>query len=324
MRVLIYHRLNIGDLVLASPALQVFLRKNPAADVRVVTNDLAGLVAPWLPGVTSVDTYGRYGKGKGEWNALLRARRWRPDLAIALSPSPDRKLALRFMAIANGIGFATDEFLYRMAYASRVQVPQAAMHVAESLGLLFGLDDVKQLPGVRLDSDAVARCDYEVWLHAGARKPSNRPSAAQLIEIVNGILDAAPGSRIAITSVLSSVNPAHPSDEPVMAEIRSHFRGRDAVSMLSPGLAGTIEVIHRSKSAITPDGGLMHVAAAFGKPVVGLMGNTSVEHWRPFSPIARWIQAPSKLVSEIKSSEVLRIWSEIALPYRPGSATACA
>ena len=319
MRVLIYHRLNIGDLVLATPALQVFLRANAAAELRVVTNDLAGAVAKWLPGVKGVDIYGRYGPGQPEREILFRARRWKPDLAIALSPSPDPKLALRFLAFPNGVGFATNAFLYRMAYAKRLQAPPPAMHVAESLALLFGVEDLAQLPGVRLERDRAIRCEYDVWLHAGARKPSNRPSAAQLIEIVNGILKLVPGSRVVITAVPASPSiPAHPSDETVMAELRSHFRGRDEITLISPGLAETIEIILRSRSAITPDGGLMHVAAAFGKPVVGLMGNTSVEHWRPFSPNARWLQAPSKLVSEIKSSEVLSAWSDVAHPQRRG------
>ncbi len=313
MRVLIYHRLNIGDLVLASPALQVFLRTHPAADVRIVTNDLAGLIAPWLPGVRSVDTYGRYGPGKAEWKVLFRARRWKPDLAVALSPSPDPRLALRFLALSNGVGFATDALLYRMAYSKRIQAPPPTMHVAEVLGLLLGVEDVKQLPGVRLECDRATRCDYDVWMHVSARKPSNRPSAAQLLEIVSGIRDAAPGSRVAITSVPASrVNPAHASDEPVMAELRSQLRGHDGIALLSPDLSEAIEIIRRSRSAITPDGGLMHIAAALGKPVVGLMGDISVEHWRPFSPDARWLQAPSKRVSDIRPAEVVKTWLEIA------------
>ena len=122
-----------------------------------------------------------------------------------------------------------------------------------------------------------------------------------------------PGARIAITSVPATrLNPAHESDEPLVTELRTRFRGQQGIDLLSPDLPEAIDIIRGSRSAISAHGGLMHVAAAFGKPVVGLMGNIGAEHWRPYSAGARWLQAPSKRVSEIEPAQILKTWKLIA------------
>jgi ADP-heptose:LPS heptosyltransferase len=52
----------------------------------------------------------------------------------------------------------------------------------------------------------------------------------------------------------------------------------------------------------------MHVAAALGKPVVALFGDSPVERWRPWDVPHRVVQPPSRTLADLPLEPVLEAY----------------
>lgn len=314
MRVLLYHRLNIGDLVLATPAIQWFKAQHPKAEIRLVTNNLAAHIGDMLPDVSQVLSYNKFGATtKNEWRAILQARLWKPDIAIALSPSADKRLAYRLLWVSNARGYADTGLIYKLAYQQCLTEQKGSLHIAERLGSLFGVTDFSTLPAARLKYQPdPAKSRFAACIHASARKESNRPSLQQIIAIIDGIHGRLPGVAIALTSVPESrINTAHAADTVLAEELKRAVDGKNVSFFDALSIAENIDLLARCDSAIMPDGGLMHIAAALGKPTIGLFGNSDPKAWRPFTPRSRYIQTESRCVADIAPDDILRAWEAL-------------
>jgi len=76
-RVLFCHRLNLGDLVCASPALRWLRQREPGAAFRLLTKDFSANVARMMPELERVHAYRKFGHdAPAEWRVLWEARRW--------------------------------------------------------------------------------------------------------------------------------------------------------------------------------------------------------------------------------------------------------
>lgn len=314
MRVLLYHRLNIGDLVLATPAIQWFKAQHPEAEIRLVTNNLAAHIGDMLPDVSQVLSYNKFdATTKNEWRAILQARLWKPDIAIALSPSADKRLAYRLLCINNARGYADTGLIYKLAYRQCLTEQKGSLHIAERLGGLFGVTDFSTLPAARLKYQPdPAKPRFAACIHVSARKESNRPSLQQIIAIIDGIHGRLPGAEIALTSVPENrINTAHTADTLFAEELKRAVGGKKITFFDALSIAENIDLLARCDSAIMPDGGLMHIAAALGKPTIGLFGNSDPNAWRPFTPRSRYIQPESRCVADIAPDDILRVWETL-------------
>ncbi|OGA06114.1 MAG: hypothetical protein A3D95_00890 [Betaproteobacteria bacterium RIFCSPHIGHO2_12_FULL_69_13] len=301
-RILLCHRLNLGDLVLASPALQWFARRNPGVHFGLYTNDFAARVGELLPGIERVIRYRKFDAyGLPEWRALLEARRWRPESVIGLTPAADWRLALRVRLLGGRVAAGAPE--------------GAPRHVAERLAWLLGWRGEEVLPPVRLAMPRGNGAGRDVAIWVSARKPSNRPRAAQVLEIVRALRARRPGVTIGVFALPErSDNAAHLPDAEEQAALAAGLADV-GLGLETPLLDRFLGELASSGSVISPDGGIAHIAAGFGKPVVVLSGNVDIEAWRPYSPLARSLQAPSRRVADLRPEEIVAAWqSGVARP----------
>ena len=283
MRVLLCHRLNLGDLICASPGIQWAKRQWPESRFRLFTNDFAARVGALLPEVEHVYAYRKFGgPAVPEWRAILSARRWRARRLIGLSPDPDWRLGIRLMLLG----------------AIKFGLVSKRVHVAERLAEAFGWNGKDELPPATLRPPQGKGTPRDVAIWISARKPSNRPTDEQVRTLVQALERARPGISITVLGL------------PAQADSAAH-QAHHQMAVESPPFGELLAELAASRSVITPDGGISHIAGAFGRPVVTLFGNVPVDVWRPYTPKAVALQAPSRRVADIPVSQIVEAWESL-------------
>jgi heptosyltransferase-2 len=82
-------------------------------------------------------------------------------------------------------------------------------------------------------------------------------------------------------------------DQPVAADIAAAAPGADITDLCGrTNLASAVDLLSLASVVVSNDSGLMHVAAALGRPLVALYGSSSPAHTPPLDPRARlvWLQ----------------------------------
>jgi heptosyltransferase III len=316
MRVLLYHRLNIGDLVVCTPAIQAFKALHAEARIGLVCNDFAGVVARRIPDLEELWTYRKFGhEAPSELAAISAARRWKPDMTIALSTTPDVKLAYRLALLPNGHGVASGGLLDRLAYRLRRVRTQdiPGGHMVVRMAALFGLPAGTPMPYVRLEETAETTRRYSVLVHVDARKPSDRPSPEQVVGVVHALLATTGIGKIAITGVSrDSVHAGHQRNVNLWDHIAGKLRGEARCEFPAAPIADMPDLVAASDSVICAHGGVMHVAAGLGRPVVALFGNVSPSVWGPWSARSKALQTPSRVAADISVDDIVQAWRSLA------------
>jgi ADP-heptose:LPS heptosyltransferase len=78
-------------------------------------------------------------------------------------------------------------------------------------------------------------------------------------------------------------DPRHPGDDAAAAQLVELTRGAGAVAFPTPDLRTAIAVLSLARRVICPDGGVVHLASALGKPVLALFAEQAQEkRWQPW------------------------------------------
>ena len=138
-------------------------------------------------------------------------------------------------------------------------------------------------------------------LPVSARRPAQQwpleryaALAVQLALEARVLLLWAPGSRD---------NPGHPGDDEAAAAVLKAAPG--AIPLPTPDLKTLIAALSLADRVVCPDGGAMHLAAALGKPVVALFGDSPVERWRPWGVPHRVVRPESRNLADLPLQLVL-------------------
>lgn len=293
-RVLFCHRLNLGDLVCASPALQWLRQRNPGDAFRLLTNDFCANIARMMPEFEHVYAYSKIKlNAPAEWRMLWKARRWMADRILGLCPSPDRRLAWRMRLLGS---VAEPDF------------NDAPEHIAERLAWSFGWSGEEPLPPAKLRPPANPGVGQDVIIYVSARKPSNRPTVAQIIAIIELLRQRHPGIEVGVYGVPDAPkSAAHVPNMEVQLAMRSAL-AKIGLELRTPGQQEMFTTLAGCGSMIAPDCGLSHIAAGFGKAVVTMTGNIDPKVWWPYTPRTRSIQTASKQVADLDPADVVAEW----------------
>ena len=285
-RIAVFHLNQIGDLTFTLPALKAFRESFPDAHITsVLRPHLAGLVSH----SGFVDEVAHRPQG-GPLPAIalgFRLRKQRPDLAITLSQSATMALCAWLSGAPHRVGYVDSDLCRLLSH--RVQVrgipcPGKVMRLLRALGLrptktdYVGLvhlpPEDKQSGGELLQrcalqgsgplialapGEAGAR-PYKAWRTDGFRQVSHRLVERHdaRVVMVGGDSDRGLG-------------------EEVVAGLGDHgcnLAGQTTLAQLAAVLA-------QCDLLIGIDSGPMHLAAAMGKPVVGLFGPTDPDRTGP-------------------------------------------
>lgn len=331
-RILVVRRDNIGDLVCTTPLISALRARYPEGWIGALVNSYN---APVLAGNHDLSEVFAYTKLKhldgsqsgwkvlsGRLSDLWRLRRMKLDVVVLATTSVSaRNLSLAHWLAPGKI----------VAYDAALERAMAGSHEVErvfALALRLGLDSGAPIPPLKVVPNAQeverAREAYgtgsgpRIAVHVSARRPAQRWPAERYAELLQR-LRAEHGARCMVLWAPGPANhPQHPGDDDKAARIRA-LLGPDNSAAFYPTnrLQALIGALAACDAAILPDGGALHLAAALGKPVVALFGDSPAHRWRPWGVPHQLLRPESKDVKDIAVADVMSSYQSL-----PASAAA--
>lgn len=306
MNILVIRRDNIGDLLCTTPMLHSLRQQQPDAWIGVLANSYNG---PILEGNPDVDQVFIYRKGKhrepGEtllsvWWATLKQlwalRRRRLDLIIVASPGGGkfaRWIGARQIVEhgqERGRGHEVEITQRLLSNVGMTAVP-GPMHLAPDPQVQSRL--LCQIP-------ALNDCRYRIAVHLSARKIRQRWPEENFIALIQELLHQGAAEQVLVFwAPGAESDPMHPGDDAKAERVLAALAGEPVYPIVTHSLAELVAGLATADMVICADGGAMHIAAALGKPVLAMFGNSSVEQWRPWAVPHEVLQPVSQDVRDL-------------------------
>ena len=312
-RILIVRRDNIGDLACTTPLVEALRAQLPRSRLAaLVTTYNAEVLArnPALDEIFVIEKLKHRSGGlishfRSRLGQLSRLRQRQFDCVLVPAPAPQS------LKLARGLKPG-------QVIAAPLSFPVGMHEVERTFGLGRSLG-VTGTPGpLRIFPDAEKVLELKQRIGAGAftavhisaRRPAQRwpleryaALVAQLARRGRVMLLWAPGSRD---------NPRHPGDDEAAAMILQTAQSPAVVPVATPDLKTLIAALSLAGCVVCPDGGAMHLAAALGKPVVALFGDSPVDRWRPWGVPHRVVRPESRDLADLPLEPVLEAFQALA------------
>ena len=312
-RILLLRRDNIGDLVCTTPLIAALRAKLPQAWLGALVTTYNAEVLAGTVALDEVYVYEKLKHRSGGLFAHLRTRLaqmsllrgQKLDCVLVPAPSPQSLKLARSLKPGQVI-------------AAPAAVPAAQHEVERSfaVGKAFGVTDNPGPMQVFPDPEKSAELRRRlgdgpfVAVHISARRPAQRWPLERYAELITRVSKAqkvmllwSPGARD---------DPRHPGDDEAAAAILRAVKDASVTPVATPDLKTLIAALSLAERVICPDGGAMHLAAALGKPVVALFGDSPVERWRPWGAPHRVVQPDSRDLADLALEPVLAACAELA------------
>ncbi|MCB9475559.1 MAG: lipopolysaccharide heptosyltransferase II [Deltaproteobacteria bacterium] len=277
-RVLIFQTAYLGDVVLTTPLIQAVHDRFPDAAIDIVVQPQWAPIVQHHRHIRQVIAYDKRGADEGLGNTIRFARelaKEKYDIVFCPHPSFRSGLILFLAGIKKRIGF--DDSSGRYFYNTKVHRDTRRHEVLRILSLMSAVDGkTEPAPPLHIDSDPafdraalMRRCGIRegaklAGIHPGSVWATKRWLPERFGEVAKHLADSydqvvifgGPGeeelaTQVAIEAGVELVNLA----------------GRLALDEL-------IVAISAMNLFVTNDSGPMHIASAFGVPVVAVFGST--------------------------------------------------
>ncbi len=281
----------IGDAVMSEPVLAALRELFPQAEITLLAKPAVAELFHAHPGVDRVLIYqapGRHGGLVGKWRLARTLSRERFDMAVLLQNAFEAGLLTWLARIPRRYGYATDgrgwlltdpvpvpsdaSRLHQADYFLRVLDPLAPGRPRRSprLHLTRGED---QALGMKLKEASVDARDLLVGLNPGSTYGgAKRWLPERFAETADALVDRLGRQHHARVRVVIVGAKGEEAVEDVIARRMTQapirLAGQTTVREL-------MALVKRCRVFITNDTGPMHIAAAFGVPVVAIFGPTN-------------------------------------------------
>lgn len=273
-----------GETLFATPFLRALHRHRPAAWIATLGRPLCREVLLHNAHVDALLDYDERGSHRGpagKWRLVMSLRAQRVDTAFILRRSLSRSLLLALARIPARVGFANAKSGWLLTH--RVPAPREPRHKAATyLALLEAV-------GLSATEGDAAGCDYTVSdeerdaahgllkrlgvldgrpvviLHPGANWAHKRWAPERFAALGDRL--AAAGGQVVITG--------GPDDRAVAESIRRTMRKPPTVLAGTTSLRQLGACLEQAQLVMSNDTGVLHIAAALGRPLVALFGPTS-------------------------------------------------
>jgi heptosyltransferase-2 len=333
-RILIVRQHNqMGDMMLATPALRAIRETYPHAKIGIVTSTLNRGVLANSPFVDHVFTYDK--RRPGSHLAMLAAlRRENFDLAIVLHTVSFSFTTLMLGVLSGArvrigstsarIGDALTGSYLNITLPLPAPAQLATLNEAEhnlfplryvgittqDLSPLIVPGDASERWADGYASDSWREGTVKLAVHPGAGKTENIWLPEKFAEVVNMLAE-----RRSLTLVVVQ--------GPADAATVDAFTGACHVSgtvVRGRSITDVAALMQRADLVLCNDTGVMHVACAAGARVLGIFGPTDPVRWAPRSPGLRIVRAPGGDLRALQPAAVAREAQDYLAASHVGSA----
>lgn len=283
----------IGDAVMTLPAIGVIREYFPSAEITILANQLVSPVFANHPWVDRVMIFAEKGAHKGVCGRLRLAGELRKhafDLAVILPNSLNAAMVPWLAGIPLRLGKTGDGRTLLLTHRFPKSAQPAGVH--QSLNYLaileyFGITDgtkpqllvttVKEDAAIaaRLAEQCITADDFVLGINPGATYGSAKRWYPDRFAEVAQTLAAEWGAKVVITG--------GPGETAIAADIERDLRGNCLNLAGKTTIRELMALIKRCNFFITNDSGPMHLAAAFGVPLVAIFGSTDHTTTYPLS-----------------------------------------
>ncbi len=328
-RILVVRRDNIGDLVCTTPLITALRARYPEAWLGALVNSYN---APVLAGNADLSEVIAYTKLKhvdgsqSSWKLLgarlsdmWRLRRMKLDSVILATTSNTKRNQSLAGWLAPSEIVAYDASLNRRM-ADRHEV-ERVFALAEHFGIEGPIPPLKVVPEkgdvVRAQAAFAAGRGPRVAVHLSARRPAQRWPAERYAALVRRLHETHEARCMLLWSPGPADHPQHPGDDDKAERIRALLGSAvPAAFYPTPRLPTLIGALAACDGAIMPDGGAMHLAAALGRPIVALFGDSPADRWRPWGVPCRVLQPASQDVNDLSVEDVAAAYAALMAEAR--------
>lgn len=266
VKILVIRFSSIGDIVLTTPVVRALARQiYGGAEIHYLTKEKFATILRPNPHISKVHTIQR------STNEVIRELKdegydYIVDLHNNLRSS-------RVKSALKSLAFTFEKYNWQKWLLVNFGIDKMPdLHIVDrymATTKAFGIkDDGEGLdyfipPGAEVPENQVPSSHREGFTAVviGAAHWRKKPRIAQYISLCEGL-----SGPVALLG--------GPEDKADGEEIAAPFRGRVWNAAGAFDLHGSADLVRRARLVVTPDTGLMHIAAAFQKPIVSLWGAT--------------------------------------------------
>jgi len=300
----------VGDAVMTTPAIGAVREHFPQAEITLLANSLVSQLFsphPWVDRLITFDRNGAHRGFTGRFRLAAQLRKEAFDAAIILPNSFDSALIPWLAGIPVRLGKNSDGRGLLLTGCYRPDELTPICHEVEYyLGLLghFGITGQAAAPflsttpaedgeaAALLDRHGIRADDFLLGINPGAAFGSAKRWYPDRFADVARQLSRLKKARVVIFG--------GPGETDIAAEIEQHLGGVCLNLAGTTTVRGLMALIRKCSLFITNDSGPMHVAAAFGVPLVAIFGSTDHATTSPYTERAVVVRkdiecAPCKL-----------------------------
>jgi heptosyltransferase-2 len=287
----------IGDAVMCEPAVRGLRSLFPEAELTMLAKPAIAELFVAHPGLTRVLVYddkGAHAGISGKWSLAGTLRRHRFDMAVLFQNAFEAAFLAWLAGIPRRYGYATDGRVLFLTEPVAVPNGRVPLHQVEyywnllrPLGMAGGATlprllvsaEEDRMVDVRLASAGIDSSDLIIGINPGSTYGgAKRWLPDRFAEVAKQLvqrLKQTEGVHVAVVILGAK------GEELLGKDIAAQFGGRSVVLSGATTIRELMAVAKRCRLLITNDTGPMHIAAAFGVPVVAVFGPTD---WRTTAP----------------------------------------
>jgi len=290
----------VGDAVMCTPALLVLRDQYPTASITILARPAVADLLESLPAVDDVLVYehkGRHAGLGGKFELIRQLRKNQYDLAVLLQNAMEAALLMWLAAVPCRMGYPTDG--RRLLLNRVIPLPTNAhtLHQVDYFKRLMTTPDghskqytptLKVHPGVDAEIKellaglGVGERDLVLGLNPGSMYGgAKRWIPERFAETADRFIENWCDQNWENHAIHCLIVGA-PGEENLGAAISAKMRHTPVVLSGKTSLQALMAVIKRCQLFITNDTGPMHIANAFGVPIVAIFGPTNHQTTAPY------------------------------------------